>query len=141
MLRRVVGVLLIFGGGYGLLAVVAALGSQLSNAQVFSNILFFLLYIWSVLTGLLVIENQSKGWYWAKIILLMQIPVLKTSIVSFKFMVALSWSADFAATQVRFRYVSGADYMLDFLVRHSLSLGINFVALVLFLLIWRREGG
>lgn len=139
MLRRLVGVLLVFGGGYGLLEVVSALSSQLSNAQVFSNILFFLLYTWSVVTGILVIENQSKGWLWAKIILLMQIPVLKTSIISFKFMVGLSWSADFAAKQVKFRYVSGAEYKLDFLVTHSLSLGINIIALILFLLIWRRE--
>jgi len=139
LLRRLVGVLLVFGGGYGLLEVVGALSSQLSSAQVFSNILFFLLYAWSVLTGILVIENQSKGWFWAKIILLMQIPVLKTSIISFKFMVGLSWSADFAATQVKFRYVSGAEYKLDFFVTRSLSLGLNIIALILFLLIWRRE--
>ncbi len=139
MLRRLVGVLLVFGGGYGLLIVVASLSSQLSNAQVFSNILFFLLYVWSVVAGILVIENQSKGWLWAKIIFLMQIPVFKTSLISFKFMVGLSWSADFAAAQVKFRYVSGAEYKLDFLVTHSLSMGINIIALILFLLIWRRE--
>ena len=139
MLRRLIGVLLVFGGGDGLLKVVNTLSNPLSSTQVFANILFFLLFTWAIITGILVIENQSKGWLWAKILFLIQIPIVKTSFINYKFMVGLDWSADFATTQITFRYSSGADYSLDLFTNHALSLGVNIVALILFLLIWRRE--
>jgi len=138
-LRRLIGVMLVFGGGYGLFDVVQSLRRPLSDISVFIHVLFFLMYTWSIVAGIFVFENQGKGWLWAKILLLIQIPVIKTSVISYQFMVGAGLNADFAAAQVRFRLATGAEYDLDFFVTHALSLGVNIIALVLFLFIWKRE--
>jgi hypothetical protein len=135
--RRIVGILQIVGGTTGIFQTLPVLLSLSEKTiPVYTEVLICIASGLSIVAGVLVLEKHPRGLFISKLLQLMAIPVLFTPVFSYQLILGpLVRATVGTGAGVYLLWVNGL--YLQFNPGHSAMIGLNLVALVMFLYLRR----
>lgn len=140
-LCRVLGALTLGGGAIGFVSVFGVLYAGTGGwlTTVF-NLAFLFLYLLGALTGIGVIERKRLGtpliFYW-----FLQVPLVSSGWISYQFSSGAQAYLVWARDDLMFNSALGSSYALAFGSASQSSIGINAVAVVALILLFRYRHG
>jgi hypothetical protein len=140
-LRRVLGTLALGGSTLGCFIVITTLFTEQTLASRAILLLFFPLYVWGVWCGIQMLERhedamRTNSYFWA-----IQVPIVQSSVFSYAFSSGMLGGAWFQFTPAKINFLGWLGSRFEFGVNQDkpLALGLNFVALAVFLFLWRNR--
>ena len=137
LIARLIGILEIAGGLFGLF-IYGARAFELRTPLPFALLLLgALAFAFALIAGVKLLEGDERGWRWSSWVQLAQIPILATPFVAYGWNVGVTsglvmrlgggWSFGYR--------LPSAEWLLRLGQGHGWFLGINFVAVIAFLLL------
>jgi hypothetical protein len=138
--RRIIGVLLIGGGLVGFGSLSLTFTSESVVGSVISIILGVCLFAFSIIAGLALVEGSRNGRLFTKIMLLIQIPMITSPIVTYKFFSGFTCGPKVMGNSLGFEfYFSSYFYFGWFISWMDFQVGLNLYALAAFVFLRRME--
>jgi len=139
LLKTIVSLIQIGGGlvGIGLIGQ-TLLSDQLPNSTVIIHIAFILVFLFGIFAGLALIKKPKLGLLLSTIFQAMQIPIFKGSMAAYSLFSGACLNAYRHKTGFGFNFLFGSSYRFSIGNGGSWLIGVNFLALVLFILLVRE---
>lgn len=135
-IHRIAGILQLGGGFSGaVVSLNTLLDNHLAGLPFILTVIIFALYFFTLIAGLLLLEDNPKGPDWSILAQALQIPFLSFPLFAYKFIVGFSIYIDWIGNMGGIDYHLGSQAILDIHDNNSWGIGINALALVLCLLI------
>ena len=137
--RRLLGALFVAGGMTGLIGVFQNMMAPVSAGPVLL-VLVALFALAAFIVGVMMFESNRRAVLPAMVLLLLQIVVLYSPIVTINLMVGAAFWVLIGGDGLTFKFYFGANSDLGLFNGNNWVFGINFVALALFIWLGRVEG-
>ncbi|MBU2266370.1 MAG: hypothetical protein KJ977_04950, partial [Candidatus Omnitrophica bacterium] len=127
------------GGGFtGFVIILSALfSSQMQLIYILVSILFALFFLFGVFSGLCLIEDQKTGIKLSIVYQGIQIVKLSSPIVTYFFVSGFHLTPEIAFNRISIFFKLGAEFSFFILSKNPWSIGVNIVALGLFIYLLR----
>ncbi len=129
---RFIGVLFIYGGVTGALKV--APSTTIVNTPLF----FFVYYLCCVFAGIFLLENNRRVVFWAKVLLLLQIPIVSSAWFSYHLSVGMGISLKVTWPTFKLGFEQGAYYGFALYKTGRSIVGVNLLAIMMLLFLHQR---
>ena len=133
-------VILQIGGGFLGLALIgrAVLTEQLTQSSVLIHVAFFFIFSFGIVAGVALIKKQKLGLFLSAVFQAIQIPTILTSVVSYNMFCGATFSVYRYETGFGSNFFFGSRYYFYLNSGMPWLVGINVIALVLFVLLIRE---
>ncbi|MBU1113272.1 MAG: hypothetical protein KKH93_05305 [Candidatus Omnitrophica bacterium] len=137
-IKRLLIVFEIGGGFTGFVIILSALfSSQMQLIYILVSILFALFFLFGVFSGLCLIEDQKTGIKLSIVYQGIQIVKLSSPIVTYFFVSGFHLTPEIAFNRISIFFKLGAEFSFFILSKNPWSIGVNIVALGLFIYLLR----
>ena len=137
-IKRLLAVLQI-GGGFAGLAVIAQLvmKAEMTAISVMGNVIFGVIFFFGIVAGLVLIEDERVGIVLSQIFQATQIPLLSSPIIVYRLICGFGVAVFCQGAEVGGNYWFGCHYAFFLFGDAPWGIGVNIVALVLFIYLLR----
>jgi hypothetical protein len=133
-------VVLQIGGGFAGLVVIAQLvimNAEITAISVMGNVIFGIIFFFGIVAGLVLIEDEKLGIVLSQIFQATQIPLLSSPIIVYRLICGFGVAVFWQGARAGFNYWFGCHYAFFLFDNAAWGIGVNIVALVLFIYLVR----
>ena len=139
LLKTIVSLIQIGGGLVGISLIGRSLlSNRLTNSTVIINIVFILVFFFGIMAGLALLTNSKPGLLMSVVFQAMQIPIFKGSTAAYSLFSGACFNLYRHKTGFGFNFLFGSSYHFSIGTGNPWLLGVNILALVLFILLVRE---
>lgn len=139
-LQRIAGIVQVSGGFIGAAQIIEHLTSfSMDNPGSILAVVFLLVFLFILISGVLLLEGNAKGMLWSMIAQGLQIPFISFPFFAYKLIAGLDVNLYWIGNSGGLNYSAGSHWLLSLHGGDIWGIGVNLFALVMFLCLWRLK--
>ena len=139
-IQRIAGIVQIGGGFIGASQIIERFTAiDMSNPNFILSVVFLIVFLFVLISGVLLLEDHAKGFVWSMVAQALQIPFISFPFFAYKLIAGADINLYWVGNSGGLNYLLGSYWDLSIHGGSIWGIGVNLFALAMFLCLWRLK--